>query len=202
MLIGWSDAPQEDCIRAFTQLFELGNPEVDFIAERLLSKAAPAPGQVSVFRPALEHANGVSKSRLIDYIFTRQPVEATEWFANNVELSETERRQVITELPAMKSMANPPKRLPGQPAPSQLLSEDEKDRKTQEWLIGQSWILQLFAKSYLTKYSGRQTPEFQAAMSKVTVPTNVKLRTDNSDLRLKQQGSQESEPPPNQNPPK
>lgn len=191
-LIRWSDAPREDWARAFIQLFELEKPEADFTADRLLSMVAPA-SQLSVFRKALENSNGVPQSRLINHLFTRHPAEATEWFAKNANLSEAEKAQVLAELPVVQFMANPPEFFPGQPAPDQLLSEEEKDRKTQEWLTGQSWVLQLFSKSYLTKYPDRQTPELQAAMSKVSVLANVKLRADDSGARPKRLGTQESE---------
>lgn len=177
-LLHWSGTSREDQARAFSRFLGTEAPEEGSVVKGLLGAIASASSpaeEMSAFRPALEEADDVVKVRLVDYLFMRNPAGATEWFAMNAELSESERSTVLAELDAVRFMINPPDHYPGLQAPRQLLSADEIAGKVDAWLGGDSWILRLVAKSYLTKYPNRQTPDLQMAMRDVTSPATLKL---------------------------
>lgn len=178
-LLHWSGTSREDQARAFTRFLEKGDAGKGTVVKGLLdaiafSPTAPAES-LSAFRPALQEADEVMKGRLVEYLFFRNPAGATEWFAKNVEMPDAQRSKVLAELDAVRFTINPPDQYSGDPVQVPLLTPDETARKVEEWLAGDSWILRLLAKSYLTKYPNRQTPALQLAMKEVKPPATLKL---------------------------
>lgn len=105
LLMGASGTTREEKAQAFSRLFATREPEMEALAERLLAdiEIVRTPNgekrrDLSVYRPALEEGAGVTQSRLINYLFQRLPLDAASWFAENIELPETERAMLLTEI--------------------------------------------------------------------------------------------------------
>jgi hypothetical protein len=188
-VMGASGTTREEKAQAFSRLFTTCVPENEATAERLLTdiEVMQMPNgekyrDFSVYRLALEEGTGATQGRLIKYLLLRSPLDAGSWLVENIELPETERTMLRTELNQARQIegsASAPWERTGSPA----MNNQDREQKLRQWAASPSWILQLLAKSLLEKYPTWQTPDLEDAAQRAAVPESVTLLSVNSARR-------------------